>query len=151
VGQIKHKNLLKTHKCNLPIISVFSKNNNIVRAFSVCPSVWAATTFQGVGRSCLFVAPSITYDPRTRTTEVIFFGPVLDPMGGVQSQNFIFFHIKMGLMSLMMIWIGRGIGSGFVHYLGVETRSSFVYFLGVFDLHLYPVIKPLTQKSLPLE
>ncbi len=28
-----------------------------------------------------------------------------------------------------MIWMGRGTGSDFVHFLGVETRSSFVHFL----------------------
>jgi hypothetical protein len=36
---------------------------------------------------------------------------------------------------------GRGIGSSFVHFLGIETRSSFVHFLHILEMFdLYPVI-----------
>jgi hypothetical protein len=51
---------------------------------ALCPmsGVRAATTFQGVDRSCSFMARSIAYDPRTLTTEEIFLGPVLAPRGG---------------------------------------------------------------------
>jgi hypothetical protein len=39
----------------------------------------------------------IAYDPRARIKDGIFFGPVLDPVGGVRSSNSILFHIKIGI------------------------------------------------------
>jgi hypothetical protein len=62
----------------------------IVRAlFDVC----AATT-RGVGRLILFKGQSIAYDPRIRNTEGIFFGLVLDPVGGVRRPTPLYFHIS---------------------------------------------------------
>jgi hypothetical protein len=82
---------------------------------SVRPSVRTATTFQGVDRSCLFMAQSINYDPRAWTKEGIFFRPILAPTGGVRSPNSIHFHIKIRfywylrrVMSLMLDRVGRG-------------------------------------------
>jgi hypothetical protein len=42
-------------------------------------------------------------------------------------KNKILFDLRRA-MSLMLIWLGRGTGSDFVHFLGVETSSSFVHF-----------------------
>jgi hypothetical protein len=53
-------------------ISASFLEHAIVRTSSVCPSV-DATTFHGVSRLGRFMARSIAYDPRTRTTEGIFF------------------------------------------------------------------------------
>ncbi len=87
----------------------------IVRTLSVRPCVREsvdATTFHGVDRLRRFMARSIAYGPRTQTTEGIFFGPVLDPMGGVWSPNSVYFHINIvfywylrRVISLM--WTGR--------------------------------------------
>ncbi len=52
------------------LFSVFSYA--IVRALS--DEVWGAITFDGVGRSCSFMARSIAYDPRTPTTKGFFLG-----------------------------------------------------------------------------
>ncbi len=67
----------------------------IVRTSSVCLFVCRTTTFHGVDRLGRFMARSIAYGPRTQTTEGFFFGPVLDPMGGVWSPNSVYFHINI--------------------------------------------------------
>jgi hypothetical protein len=54
------------------IFSVFSIR--LCPRFVRCLSVWGAITSHGVGRSRSFMARSIAYDPRTLTTEGIFFG-----------------------------------------------------------------------------
>ncbi len=78
------------------IFSVFSNFEKIRYCpHFVCPSVCAATTFQGVDRACSFMAQSIAYDPRAWTKEGFFFGPILAPTGGIRSPNSIHFHMKI--------------------------------------------------------
>ncbi len=98
------------------IFSVFSNFEKIRYCPRfVCPSVCRATTFQGVDRSCSFMAQSIAYDPRAWTKEGFFFKPILAPTGGVRSPNSIHFHIKIRfywylrrIMSLMLDRVGSG-------------------------------------------
>jgi hypothetical protein len=91
------------------------KKYAIVRTLSVRLSVCRATTFQGVDRSCSFMAQSIAYDPRAWTKEGNFFRPILAPTGGVRSLSSIHFHMKIRfywylrrVMSLMLDLVGRG-------------------------------------------
>ncbi len=95
------------YMCNLGWMSAF--------CLSVCPSVFLATTFQGVDRSCSFMAQSIAYDPRAWTKEGIFLKLILAPTRGVRSLNSIHFHMKIRFywyLRRLWVWCWTGWGGG---------------------------------------
>ncbi len=85
------------------LFSVFSYA--IVRTFpsvrpSVRPSV-TATSLQGIDQFCSFMAQSIAYESGTCFKEGIFFGSVLELVGGVRSSNlFVFLEINVWIKSV---------------------------------------------------
>jgi hypothetical protein len=69
--------------CYLISFCTFLAYFQFLKSAIVRLSVYVATTFRRVDRSCSIMAQSIAYDSEISTKEGNFLGPILDPAVGV--------------------------------------------------------------------